>query len=163
MPRILHILPPNDNRNPTAHIGELMFLCVSGTTFGVADLNWRWSHDSLLETINITSRLSDPPCLTCDCAHSRYANHAVVRELLRNKTEDGARGVAFLVLGYMAFESDGDIHIESEKCSGVPSDYLSFLMIEEARSEDNGTQVEVEVVALLGDSTERSFTLKTCK
>ena len=153
---------PNE-RNLTIFVGRQLFLCVSGMTLGVRELNWQWLRDASLETINITSDLSAPPqpCLSCDCAYSRYANDDVVKHLLQNKTVDGARGVAFSVLGYIAGDNV-DVHIESERCSGVPTQYVSFMMVDDANLEDNDTHVMFNISSILGDLTTATYTIKSC-
>ena len=73
-----------------------------------------------------------------------------------------ARGVAFSVLGYISPVS-GEVFSESWKCSGVPSHFVSFVIINDTRPEDNRTELTVSVTSITGDLTPRSHEILASK
>lgn len=142
------------------HIGSPLQYCINGLTgFGVRELQWTWSRDDDLETVNITSELFDPPCLSCDCFTS-YRDHHVVQELLQNKTVGGARGVAFSVLGYISSSSDETI-LESWRCSGVATHFLSFVIVSELTEEDHRSQLSYMIHSLTGEDTDGDYAVQS--
>ena len=74
----------------------------------------------------------------------------------------GARGVAFTVLGYVVHSLDKVI-IDSWKCSGFPNRFLSFVIINEMKPEDNQTQLLFNIDSITGDNTrDDSYLIQTC-
>ena len=142
------------------NIGEQLRWCVSGGSFGVHDLQWAWSQNPSLETVNITANVSDPPCLNCECAESAYYSLNIVQQHRRNTSMDGARGVAFSVLGYK-FQSVQ--FAKNWQCSGVPTDFLSFVIIDGVQADDNLTELMFNVISFTGDSTPEDYAIHTCK
>ena len=142
--------------NLLKHFGEqLDDWCIRGSSLGVSDLQWTWSQEPNLETINISAS-ANSSCLTCECA----TNYPVVQEYLQNRTVGGARGVAFSVLFYtipiLRFNN-------SWLCSGVPTDYLSFIIIDEVKPSDNQTKLTFSVTSLPGDVISESYMINACK
>ena len=124
------------------------------------DLQWAWSQDPHLKTINISASVSEPsPCLNCECASTAYYSSRVVQEHLQNMTAGGARGVAFSVIGYK-------VHIrhftQSWQCSGVPTNFLSFVIIDEVRPSDKLTKVMFDVTSFTGDVTSGGYSIQAC-
>ena len=135
--------------------------CVSGGSLGVHDLQWAWSQDPYLETVNISASVSDPnPCLNCECAESKYYSSSVVQEHLQNKTTGEARGVAFSVLGYK-FPS-APYYAKNWQCSGVPTNYLSFVIIDGVKTSDNHTEPMFNVISYTGDNTQGNYPIHAC-
>ena len=135
--------------------------CVSGDSLGVHNLQWAWSQDPDLETINISASVSDPnPCLNCECAESKYYRSNVVQKHLKNKTEGGgARGVAFSVLGYKipAVQT-----ARSWQCSGIPNSYLSFVIIAKVEPRDHLTELMFKVTSFTGNNTQGNYSIHAC-
>lgn len=138
-------------------------MCVDGKSLGVRNVEWSWSEDLRLETVNITANVSDPPCLKCNCLEEYYnKSPPVIRQLLQNKTVGGARGVAFTVLGYVLHVSNKVI-IQSWRCSPVPSHFLSFVIIKEMKPEDNQTPILFSIDSITGENTrDVPYTIQTC-
>ena len=143
------------------YFGDRLEWCVSGGSLGVHDLKWAWSLEPDLETVNISASVSDQPCLDCGCAESNYYSSSVVQEYLRNRTVGGARGVAFSVLGYKV--SRGRF-AKNWQCSGVPTNFLSFVIINKVMSGDDKTELTFNVTSFTGDSIEESYLIhaSTC-
>ena len=140
------------------NVGERLKWCVSGVSLGVHDLQWAWSLDPSLETVNISASIvSKNPCLKCACAESEYYSSNIVQEYLRNKTMGGARGVAFSVLGY-----NEDQFLRNYQCSGVPTNFLSFVIIDGVRPSDNRTEMTFNVISFTGDNTQGNYPMHTC-
>ena len=134
--------------------------CVSGGSLGVHYLQWAWSQDPDLETVNISASVSDPnPCLNCECAESKYYRSSVVQEHLRNKTMAGARGVAFSVLGYKLTFAQ---FAKNWQCSGVPTNFLSFVIIDRVTLSDNRTEMMFNVISFTGDNTQGNYPVHAC-
>ena len=86
----------------------------------------------------------------------------MVREVWNETTAGGARGVAFSVLGYTASIPNKTL-MESERCSGLPTDYISFVIINEVKPEDNLTQLTFNITSIPGDKTIGQYQVKACK
>ena len=127
------------------------------------DLQWAWSQNPSLETVNITANVSDPPCLNCDCAQSAYYDLDIVQRYLRNTSMGGARGVAFSVLGYEV-PIQFAMFAKSWQCSGVPTNYLSFVIIDEVEPGDNETELMINVTSFTGESMQEDYAIhiRTC-
>ena len=124
------------------------------------DLQWAWSLYPDLETVNISASIvSKNPCLDCGCAESEYYSSSIVQEYLRNKTVDGTRGVAFSVLGYKVAK---DQFLRNWQCSGVPNNFLSFVIIDGVRPSDNRTEMLFNVISFTGDNTQGNYPMHTC-
>ena len=124
------------------------------------DLQWAWSLYPDLETVNISaSIMSKNPCLDCGCAESEYYSSSIVQEYLRNKTMGGARGVAFSVLGYEFFHGEHPMDLQ---CSGVPTNYLSFVIIDGVEPGDEQTEMLFNVISFTGDNTQGNYPMHTC-
>ena len=124
------------------------------------DLQWAWSLDPNLETVNISASIvSKNPCLDCACAESEYYSTSIVQDYLRNKTVDGARGVAFSVLGYELFHSELSMDFQ---CSGVPTNYLSFVIIDGVEPGDEQTELMFNVTSFTGATTEDKYSIHAC-
>ena len=147
----IHSAPKGDLE---VNIGEQLRWCVSGGSLGVHDLQWAWSQNPSLETVNITANVSGPPCLNCECAESAYYDLNIVQRYLHNTSVGGARGVAFSVLGYLD---------KNLQCSGVPTNFLSFMIIDGVRADDNLTELMFNVVSFTGDSTPEYYAIRACK
>ena len=137
------------------NIGKRLEWCVSGGSLGVQDLKWAWSLEPNLETVNISAGVSDQPCLDCGCAESNYYSSSVVQEYLQNRTVGGARGMAFSVLGYKV--PGGRQFAKNWQCSGVPTNFLSFVIIDKVDSGDNSTEMKFNVVSFTGDNTQGNY------
>ena len=153
------ILSTSREEDLEVNIGEQLRWCVSGGSLGVHDLQWAWSQNSSLETVNITANVSDPPCLNCECAQSAYYDLDIVQRYLRNMSMGGARGVAFSVLGY---EVPFAMFAKSWQCSGVPTNYLSFVIIDEVEPGDNETELMINVTSFTGESMQGDYAIHTC-
>ena len=144
------------------NVGEQLRWCVSGGSLGVHDLQWVWSQNPSLETVNITANVSDPPCLNCDCAESAYYNLDIVQRYLHNMSMGGARGVAFSVLGYEDPQiAQIAMFAKSWQCSGVPTNYLSFVIIDEVEPGDNETELMINVTSFTGESMQGDYAIHT--
>ena len=154
------IISPPKGEDLQLHFGERLVWCVSGGSLGVNDLQWAWSQDPRLKTVNISASVSEPsPCLNCECASTAYYNSTVVQEHLQNMTVGGARGVAFSVIGYKFHVSR---LTRSWQCSGVPTSFLSFVIIDEVRPSDNLTKVMFDVTSFSGDVTSGGYSIQAC-
>ena len=142
------------------NVGEQLRWCVSGGSLGVHDLQWVWSQNPSLETVNITANVSDSPCLNCECAESAYYDLDIVQRYRRNMSMGGARGVAFSVLGYRLPSAQ---FAKSWQCSGVPTNFLSFVIIDGVRADDNLTELMFNVISFTGDSTPEDYAIRACK
>ena len=152
------ILSTSREEDLEVNIGEQLRWCVSGGSLGVHDLQWAWSQNPSLETVNITANVSGPPCLNCECAQSAYYDLDIVQRYLRNTSMGGARGVAFSVLGY---EVPIALFAKSWQCSGVPTNYLSFVIIDEVEPGDNETELMINVTSFTGESMQRDYAIHT--
>ena len=168
-----HSLNSSDNESPKAQIssseetieiriGQQLTWCVSGRTLGVHSAEWSWPSDPNLETINITTNVSDQPCLKCSCIAEDYStSHPAIKQLLESKILGGARGVAFSVLGYVIHNPSENI-VESWRCSGVASHYLSFVIIDEMKPGDNQTLM-FNIISAAGDITKGTYPIQVCE
>ena len=118
-----------------------------------------WSQNPSLETVNITANILDPPYLDCDCAESAYYDLDIVQWYLRNMSMGGARGVAFSVLGYKVPFAP---FAKSWQCSGVPTNYLSFVIIDKVEPGDNETELMVNVTSFTGESGQGDYAIHAC-
>ena len=149
-----------DPNEMDVHFGERLEWCVSGDSFGVHNLQWAWSQDPDLETVNISDSVSDPkPCLSCECAEEKYYSLSVVQEYVQNKTMGGARGVAFSVLGYKIIANE---IARSWQCSGIPNSYLSFVIIDEVEPRDVLTELVFNVTSFTGITTPGNYSIHAC-
>jgi hypothetical protein len=152
------ILSAPKGKDLELNIGEQLKWCVSGGSFGVHDLQWAWSQNPSLETVNITANVSDPPCLNCECAESAYYDSTIVKEYLQNKSVGGARrGVAFSVLGYKFH-----YFAKSWQCSGVPTNYLSFVIINKVEPSDDQTELVINVTSFTGEWKQGNYSIHAC-
>ena len=151
---------PNVTDDTELYFGQQLKWCVSGDTLGVHNLQWAWLLDSNLETVNISASIvSKNPCLDCACAESEYYSSSIVQEYLRNKTMGGARGVAFSVLGYELFHSELSMDYQ---CSGVPTNYLSFVIIDRVEPGDELKELMFNVTSFSGATTEDKYLIHAC-
>ena len=154
------IISEPKGENLEVNVGEQLRWCVSGGSLGVHDLQWAWSQNPSLETVNITANVSGPPCLNCECAESAYYDLDIVQWYRHNMSVGGARGVAFSVLGY----SFSSVEISKNwQCSGVPTNFLSFVIIDGVRADDNLTELMFNVISFTGDSTPEDYAIRACK
>ena len=140
------------------YFGQRLVWCVSGFSFGVHDLQWAWSQDPHLETVNISANVSDTSYLSCEFVKSNYYS-PTVQEYLQNKTVGGARGVAFSVLGY---KFNSDQFNMSWLCSGVPNYFLSFVIIDEVNPYDNGTKLLFNITSFTGHRIQENYSINAC-
>ena len=154
------ILTAPKGKNLEVNIGEQLRVCVSGGSLGVHDLQWAWSQNPSLETVNITANVSDPPCFDCGCAESAYYDLDIVQRYRRNTSMGGVRGVAFSVLGY---KLPVVRFAKNWQCSGVPTNFLSFVIIDGVRADDNLTELMFNVISFTGDSTPEDYAIRACK
>jgi hypothetical protein len=151
------ILSAPKGKDLEVYIGEQLKWCVSGGSFGVHDLQWAWSQNPSLETVNITANVSDPPCLNCECAESAYYDSTIVKEYLQNRSVGGARrGVAFSVLGYRVAVAR---FAKNWQCSGISTNYLSFVIIDGVQADDNLTELMFNIVSFSGDNTPGDYAI----
>lgn len=139
------------------NIGQRLEWCVSGRSFGVHDLKWTWSQNPSLETVNISANVSDSRCVSCECADSIYYNSPVVKEYLRTKTVN--RSLAFSVLGYTFSSAQFD---KSWQCSGIPTNFLSFVIIDRVMPTDDQTELVFNVTSFTEDYTPGRYRISAC-
>ena len=150
------ILSTSREEDLEVNVGEQLRWCVSGGSLGVHNLQWAWSQNPSLETVNITANVSGPPCLNCDCAEFAYYDLDIIQRYLHNTSMGGARGVAFSVLGY---EDPTAQFPMSWQCSGVPTNYLSFVIIDEVEPGDNETELMINITSFTGESMQGNYAI----
>ena len=126
---------------------EEVWECTTCSRCGHRILPWRLSISRPIYLTHLISTVT---------AESAYYDLDIVQWYLRNMSMGGARGVAFSVLGYKVPFAP---FAKSWQCSGVPTNYLSFVIIDKVEPGDNETELMVNVTSFTGESMQGDYAI----